>query len=119
MLGHYKMSLERGYIAINPVSYKLITSLRTAVAEENTLDKESTTYPDILDAYRLVLKDYKFIIKEIEDEEIKTVIAKPNSIIDMPNVTTRLGQYCFVHGYYYEEEYLECDYCNEHKSLIC
>jgi hypothetical protein len=79
MLGHYKMSLERGYIAINPVFDKLITSLRTAVAEENTLDKESTTYPDILDAYRLVLKDYKFIIKEIEDKEIKTVIAKPNA----------------------------------------
>ena len=35
MLGHYKMSLERGYIAINPVFDKLITSLRTAVAETN------------------------------------------------------------------------------------
>jgi hypothetical protein len=29
-------------IAINPVFDKLITSLRTAVAEENILDKEST-----------------------------------------------------------------------------
>jgi hypothetical protein len=36
----------------------------------------------------------------------------------MPNVTTRLGQYCLVHGYYHEEEYQECDYCNEHKSFI-
>ena len=42
MLGHCKMLLERGYITINPVFDKLITSLRTAVAEENILDKEST-----------------------------------------------------------------------------
>jgi terminase large subunit-like protein len=77
MLGHCKLSLEKGYIAINPSFDKLITSLRTAVAEENTLDKESTTYPDILDAYRLALKDYKFIIKEIYDEkDIKKVKTK-------------------------------------------
>ena len=36
----------------------------------------------------------------------------------MPNITTRLGQYCLVHGYYHDEEYLECDFCNEHKSFI-
>ena len=40
MLGHCKMLLERGYIAINPAFDKLIISLRTAVAEENILDKE-------------------------------------------------------------------------------
>jgi len=82
--------LERGYIAINPAFDKLITSLRTAVAEENTLDKESTSHPDIFDAYRLTLKDYKFIIKEIEDKEIKTVTAKA-----MPNITTRVGHIVF------------------------
>ena len=69
-------STKKGYIAINSAFDKLITSLRTAVAEENTLDKESTSYPDILDAYRLALKDYKFITKEVENE-IKTVTAKP------------------------------------------
>ena len=74
MLGHCKLSLERGYIAINPAFDKLIISLRTAVAEENILDKESTSYADIFDAYRLALKDYKFIIKEVED--ITTVTAK-------------------------------------------
>lgn len=58
MLGHCKMLLEKGYVAINPSFDKLITSLRTAVAEENTLDKESTLYPDIFDAYRLALKYY-------------------------------------------------------------
>jgi hypothetical protein len=35
MLGHCKMLLERGYIAISPSFDKLIISLRTAVAEEN------------------------------------------------------------------------------------
>jgi hypothetical protein len=75
MLGLCKLSLEKGYIAINPAFDKLIISLRTAVAEENTLDKESTSYSDILDAYRLALKDYKFITKEV-DKESKTVTAK-------------------------------------------
>ena len=75
MLGHCKMLLERGYIAINPAFDKLITSLRTAVAEENILDKESTLYSDIFDAYRLALKDYKFITKEVE-EDITTVTPK-------------------------------------------
>ena len=60
----------------NPGFDKLITSLRTAVAEENTLDKQSMSYADILDAYRLALKDYKFITKEV-DNDIKTVTAKP------------------------------------------
>jgi hypothetical protein len=51
MLGHCKMLLERGYIAINPAFDKLITALRTAIAEENILDKESTSYCDVFDAY--------------------------------------------------------------------
>ena len=38
MLGHCKLLLEQGYITINPTFDKLITSLRTAVAEENILD---------------------------------------------------------------------------------
>ena len=37
----------------------------------------------------------------------------------MPNIPTRVGQYCISHGYIHDEEYLECDYCNEHKSFIC
>jgi hypothetical protein len=36
----------------------------------------------------------------------------------MPNISTRVGQYCISHGYIHEEEYLECDYCNENKSFI-
>jgi hypothetical protein len=60
MLGHAKMMLEKRQAAINPVFDKLITSLRTAIAEEHSLDKEATSYDDILDAYQLALKNYEF-----------------------------------------------------------
>jgi hypothetical protein len=59
MLGHCKMILEHDprKIAINPDKFdKLITSLRTAVDIDGTLDKESTSYNDIFDAFRLALK---------------------------------------------------------------
>jgi len=63
MLGHCKMILENegGRIAINPKFDKLITSLRTAVDVDGTLDKESTSYNDIFDAFRLALKFYNFV----------------------------------------------------------
>ena len=63
MLGHCKMILEKdgGRIAINPDKFdKLITALRTAVDNDGTLDKESTSYNDIFDAFRLALKFYHF-----------------------------------------------------------
>jgi hypothetical protein len=62
MLGHCKMILEDegGRIAINPIFDKLITSLRTAVDKDGALDKESTSYNDIFDAFRLALKFYHF-----------------------------------------------------------
>lgn len=69
MLGHCKLFLEKGYIAINPVFDKLIISLRTAVAEENILDKESTSYSDIFDAYRLALKYYQLQTRGEEDDD--------------------------------------------------
>jgi hypothetical protein len=50
MLGHSKLILEENdprRIAINPVFNKLITSLRTAVDADETLDKESTSYNDM------------------------------------------------------------------------
>jgi hypothetical protein len=61
-LGHCKMILESegGRIAINPVFDKLITSLRTAVDKDGTLQKEETSYNDILEAFRLALKFYQF-----------------------------------------------------------
>jgi hypothetical protein len=63
MLGHCKMILEKdgGRIAINPDRFdKLITSLRTAVDNDGTLDKESTSYNDVFDAFRLALRFYSF-----------------------------------------------------------
>ncbi len=63
MLGHCKMILEKdgGRIAINPDKFdKLITSLRTAVDNDGNLDKESTSYNDIFDAFRLALKFYHY-----------------------------------------------------------
>jgi hypothetical protein len=63
MLGHCKMILESdgGRIAINPDRFdKLITSPRTAVDNDGTLDKEATSYNDIFDAFRLALKFYSF-----------------------------------------------------------
>lgn len=48
-------------IAINPDRFdKLITSLRTAVDNDLTLDKEATSYNNIFDAFRLTLKFYHF-----------------------------------------------------------
>jgi hypothetical protein len=60
MLGHAKMILEKGLLVINPNFDKLITALRTAIAQESSLDKEATSYDDILDAYQLALKNYEF-----------------------------------------------------------
>ena len=62
MLGHCKMLLEQGYIAINPDFDKLITSLRTAVAEENILDKECTSYADV---FFLYLCRTKFMLNQL------------------------------------------------------
>jgi hypothetical protein len=119
------MLLEKGHIAINPTFDNLITSLRTGVAEENMLDKESTSYSDIFDAYRLALKHYHLKTREIEDDEDfkkKSPTPKsepnPNSIIKMPIIRTKLGRYCAIHRYIHEDEYLVCDFCNEHKWSV-
>ena len=67
MLGHCKMILEKdgGRIAINPDKFdKLITALRTAVDNDGTLDKESTSYNDIFDAFRLA-KFYRFLHQSV------------------------------------------------------
>ena len=65
MLQHTKWLLEEteddgsSLIAIHTSFEKLLTSLRTAVANEYKLDKEQTSYNDILDAFRLSLAFYK------------------------------------------------------------
>ena len=63
------MEQDGGRIAINPDRFdKLITALRTAVDNDGTLDKESTSYNDIFDAFstsfRLALRFYHFREKD-------------------------------------------------------
>jgi hypothetical protein len=66
MLQHAKRLLEEtdeegdGLVAIHKERFpNLVTSLRTAVANEYKLDKEQTSFNDILDAFRLSLQFYK------------------------------------------------------------
>jgi hypothetical protein len=61
LLNQTKLLLQYGYLSINPIDTKIITALRTAVANEYSLDKEATSYDDCLDdALRLSLKPYEF-----------------------------------------------------------
>jgi hypothetical protein len=50
--------VTKGYLAIDEKHTRLITSLRTAYAEELNLKKEQTSYDDLLDGLRLSLKGY-------------------------------------------------------------
>jgi hypothetical protein len=74
----------QGYVAINPAFDKLITSLRTAVAEENILDKESTSYADIFDSFRLALKHYQFANRET-NESIAIAVKRENNMLGQRN----------------------------------
>jgi hypothetical protein len=51
--------VNEGYLANSPKFEKLILTLRTAQAKEYTLDKQATSYDDLLDALRLSLKGYE------------------------------------------------------------
>ena len=58
MLSNLHAVVTKGYLAIPEKYDKLITSLRTAWAEELNLKKDVTSYNDLLDALRLSLKGY-------------------------------------------------------------
>jgi len=58
MLSHLHAIVSKGWLAIPEHHEKLITSLRTAYANEYSLDKEQTSFSDSLDALRLSLKGY-------------------------------------------------------------
>lgn len=58
MLSNLHAIISKGYLAIDEKHDKLLTSLRTAYAEELNLKKEHTSYSDLLDALRLALKGY-------------------------------------------------------------
>jgi len=59
MLSNLHAVISKGYVAIDPKFDKLLISLRTAYAKELSLDKEQTSYNDLLDALRLSLKGCK------------------------------------------------------------
>jgi hypothetical protein len=58
MLSNLHAIISKGYLAIEEKHDKLLTSLRTAYAEELNLKKEQTSYDDLLDALRLALIGY-------------------------------------------------------------
>jgi hypothetical protein len=58
MFSHLHVMINKNYLAIPSNFDKLITSLRPAYATEYSLDKEQTSYNDLLDACRLSLKGY-------------------------------------------------------------
>jgi len=62
MLSHLYLLLNKGYLAIAEKYDKLILSLRTAYANEYSLDKERASYNDSLDALRLGLKAYRMAV---------------------------------------------------------
>ncbi len=59
MLSHLAVLVSKEYLAIPKEFDKLIISLRTAYANEYSLDKEQTSYNDSIDALRLACKMYK------------------------------------------------------------
>jgi hypothetical protein len=59
MLQHAKALMDEGLIAINKQRFhKLLIGLRTASADEYKLDKDHTSYDDIVDSFRLSLTFY-------------------------------------------------------------
>ena len=67
MLIHTKelLEFETPIVAINPKFDKLTTSLRTAISDDlGKLDKEATSYDNVLDAFRLFLQMFKLKGKE-------------------------------------------------------
>jgi len=70
MLIHTKelLEFETPIVAINPKFEKLTTSLRTAISDDmGKLDKEATSYDNVLDAFRLSLQMFKLKEKEREN----------------------------------------------------
>jgi hypothetical protein len=71
MLIHTKelLEFETPIVAINPKFEKLTTSLRTAISDDlGKLDKEATSYNNVLNAFRLSLQLFR--LKEKESENI-------------------------------------------------
>jgi hypothetical protein len=69
MIIHKKevLEFEEPIIAINPKFEKLTTALRTSIRDDlGKLDKEATSYDNVLDAFRLSFQMFKLKDKENE-----------------------------------------------------
>jgi hypothetical protein len=68
MIMHCKelLEYEKPLVAINPKFEKLITAIRTATSstDDGKLDKERSSYHNVLDAFRSALKGIKLVKKE-------------------------------------------------------
>jgi hypothetical protein len=60
MLQNSVILMEKGLVAIHPRYDKLLTALRTAIAEDYKLDKDRTVCNDAFDAWILALKRYSW-----------------------------------------------------------
>jgi hypothetical protein len=58
ILSHLYLMVNEGLLAIPDKYEKLIISLRTCQTKDYSLDKEQTSYDDLLDGLRLSLKGY-------------------------------------------------------------
>ena len=80
MLIHTKELLEyeaRPLIGINSKFDKLITALRTAVSDDSgRLDKEATSYDDILDSFRLSLRHFRIKNKKRDGIQKPIILSK-------------------------------------------
>jgi hypothetical protein len=59
MLGHAKMMMDKGFVAIHPSFTKLIIAIHTAYENEGSLDKERSSHTDVFDAFRMALKFFE------------------------------------------------------------
>ena len=59
MISQLAQLFENHHVAVPEQFSNLIISLKTAVVNEYSLDKESTSYDDLFDALRLSLRCYK------------------------------------------------------------
>jgi hypothetical protein len=59
MLGNCKMLFDQNCIAVSPSLDKMVTALRTAVAESMRLSKDVSQFNDLTDALILACQEYK------------------------------------------------------------
>lgn len=59
MLSKLHTFINKEYLAIPEKFDKLLISSKTAITKKYSLDKEQTSYDDLLDALRLSLKGYR------------------------------------------------------------